>query len=214
LENFSKPSIEELRAESLTDQEVHELLERIGARDFGGAENSTIGAVAEATGKDPEAIGRLLADIRKEDFEKRFGLQLGEHESRIETLEERTARLQRLEAGPDAQSTHHQSIDLYAQVALDRLADRERQREALRPVAIVLAIVMLLVFVIMVGKRGPRPGSPDWHRPTVSTQIGDGQLTMDDVGNVWVQKNDGTRRDPTDEEKQRALEMSSAFISK
>src|SRR6476659_6924458 len=126
LENFSQPSVEQLRAESLTDQEVHELLERLGAKEFGGAENATIGAVAEATGNEPEAIGRLLAEIRKEDFEKRFGLQLGEHEARIETLEERTERLQRAERVA-AQSVRPKPMDPYAQAALDRLAEREQQ---------------------------------------------------------------------------------------
>lgn len=89
-----------LLAEELTSEEVRDLLQRLNARDMGGSEHATVSAVVEATGFDVATVWRLLAEIRKEDFEERFGLRLDHHEKRIETLEERAHRLEKLNKPP------------------------------------------------------------------------------------------------------------------
>ena len=208
MENFSQQPPVELQSEPLSDQEVHELLDRLGAKEFGGSEQATIGAVAEATGSDAVTIGRLLAEIRKEDFEKRFGLQLGEHEARLETLEERTDRIQRAERTAE-QTVRAKPMDPYAEAAIERLAEREQRRQEMRPYAIVLAIIMFIVFIAMIGNKNSRYSSPG---RSVSVEVGDGQLTMDEHGDMWVQKPDGTRRNPTDEERQRGGELGSLLV--
>ncbi len=53
-------------AEELTDEEVRDLLERLSESEL-GASKATVGAVIEATGTNLETVGRLLAEIRRED---------------------------------------------------------------------------------------------------------------------------------------------------
>ena len=138
------PRFAELLAEPLTDEEVRDLLERLGSKEFGGPENATVNAVVEATGASVATVGNLLAQIRKEDFEERFGLQLDHHESRIETLEERAQRLEVLSRPPPIQvQTSGHALDPYQQRALDRLAAQERQSEAMRPIALVVGACVL-----------------------------------------------------------------------
>jgi len=78
---------EELLSQTVSDAELREILERIGHDEFNGNPQPTIRDIAEGTSADPATIGRILGEIRKEDWEDRFGLKLKEHEHRIETLE-------------------------------------------------------------------------------------------------------------------------------
>ena len=102
----------------------------------------------------------------------------------------------------------HQTPD-EASAALDRLAEREQRRQEMRPYAIVLAIIMFIVFIAMIGNKNSRYSSPG---RSVSVEVGDGQLTMNEHGDMWVQKPDGTRRNPTDEERQRGGELGSLLV--
>lgn len=79
--------LDELLEEELTGSELSELLERLGAEEFGGSENSRLRDVVELTGQEPLSVARVLADIRKEDWEERFGSILEDHGERIERLE-------------------------------------------------------------------------------------------------------------------------------
>jgi hypothetical protein len=138
------PRFAELLAEPLTEEEVRDLLERLGSKEFGGPENATVNSVVEATGASVDTVGNLLAQIRKEDFEERFGLRLDHHENRIETLEERALRLEVLSRPPPVQvPTSGHALDPYQQRALDRLANQERQSEAMRPIALVIGAIVL-----------------------------------------------------------------------
>jgi hypothetical protein len=87
LEHHEDDPTQNLLDEELTKDELSEVLRRLGRWELGGSESSTIRDVAEATSADPQAIGRLLADIRKENFEEKYGLKIEEHEERIERLE-------------------------------------------------------------------------------------------------------------------------------
>lgn len=143
-----------LLAEELTDEEVRGLLERLNAREFGGSENATVGAVVEATGADVTVVGRLLAEIRKEDFEEKFGLQLKDHGLRIETLEEKTKRVESAVKKPEKAA----ALDHYQLKALDRLAEQERQGAEIKPSEIIFLAVLLMavmLFLVYITYSGP-----------------------------------------------------------
>lgn len=75
---------EQLLAEEITDAELREILERLGQDEFGGSGQSRVADIVELTGIPPEAICRILADIRKDEWEKRFGLRQDRMEARVD----------------------------------------------------------------------------------------------------------------------------------
>ena len=77
----------QLMSERLTKEEVREILTRLGAQEFGGPEESTLADVVEATDANPVTVARILADIRKEDWEERIGFILDDYAERLELLE-------------------------------------------------------------------------------------------------------------------------------
>jgi len=78
---------DDLLREQVSDDELRIILERIGQQEFGGEPATTVQDIVEGTGTDPIVIGRILGQIRKEAFEERFGLQLDDHEKRINKIE-------------------------------------------------------------------------------------------------------------------------------
>lgn len=203
----SQPQQADLLNEPLSDAEVRNLLERLGSQEFGGPETATLGAVAEATGSDPTTVGRLLAEIRKGEFEKKFGLQLQDHGQRIETLEERTKRLE-----PKPPVVAQQPLDRYQKIALDRLAEEERQKEWMSPYGYIgVGVIAVILFIVMlVGGQNPSndPGNPP---TTYGTSTHDGMVYTDGKGDFWVETKNGSRREPT--AKERASAASAAFAS-
>lgn len=180
-------------AEELTSKEVQGLLERLNAKEMGGSEHATVGAVVEATGSDPLTVGRLLAEIRKEDFEERFGIRINQHEKRIETLEVKSQH-----SPPPVRSAP--VIDPYQQAALDRLGKEERQRQALQPVGyVVCGVVALILLLLMLAASQAPTGSElnDWR---TSTTTHDGTVYLDSHGKSWVEIEGGGKREPTDQE--------------
>lgn len=200
----SQPQQSDLLNEPLSDAEVRNLLERLGSQEFGGPETATLGVVAEATGSDPTAVGRLLAEIRKGEFEKKFGLQLQDHGQRIETLEERTKRLE-----PKPPVVAQQPLDRYQKIALDRLAAEERQKERMWPYGYIgVGVIAVIAFIAMlVGGQNPSssnanatsPGSQSVTRISVGTT--DGKVLLDNNNKVWVDLNRGGTREATAEER-------------
>jgi len=88
MEQFSQAEQNnELLQQTVSDAELREILERIGHEEFNGNPLTTIQDIAEGTSAEPAAIGRILGEIRKEDWEKKFGLELKDHARRIITLE-------------------------------------------------------------------------------------------------------------------------------
>lgn len=154
------PKRDDLLAEPLSDAEVQTLLERLGAHEFGGPETATLGAVVEATGSDAATVGRLLAEVRKEDFEKRFGLELKDHGRRIESLEERAnkesqeprngAAKRYLREEPERNIYHERSLDLMAR------EDKEIEEHGLdgrwQAIIFALFIIFIATFPIMCGR--------------------------------------------------------------
>jgi len=92
----TQEQLDELLTQEITDDELKELLTRLGEIEFAWNPKTSIKDVVEATSADPLLIGRLLADIRKEDWEERFGLQVDDHEDRLERIEEEQRRTRRL----------------------------------------------------------------------------------------------------------------------
>lgn len=92
----TQEQLDDLLTQEISDEELKELLRRLGEIEFAWNPKTSIKDVVEATSADPLLIGRLLADIRKEDWEERFGLQVDDHEDRIERIEEEQRRTRRL----------------------------------------------------------------------------------------------------------------------
>lgn len=92
----TQEQLDELLIQEITDDELKELLRRLGEIEFAWNPRTSIKDVVEATSADPLLIGRLLADIRKEDWEERFGLRVDDHEDRLERTEEEQRRTRRL----------------------------------------------------------------------------------------------------------------------
>jgi hypothetical protein len=202
-----QPKQIDLLAEPLSDAEVRTLLERLGSREFGGPESATVGAVVEATGSDAETVGRLLAEIRKEDFEERFGLQLKDHGRRIETLEERSSRLERERQAerPRSYLRNEPEHDEYRERAINRLAEQERIAEESKPVASIVGSLFLLALVIYTGfvcarEEAKRPFVPPKslyeHRKMDGTVIYDNP----EGGGVFVKEPSGKVRPATESE--------------
>lgn len=200
----SQPQQADLLNEPLSDAEVRTLLERLGSQEFGGPETATLGALVEATGSDVTTVGRFLAEIRKGEFEKKFGLQLEDHGQRIETLEERTKRLE-----PKSPTATQQPLDRYQKIALDRLAEEERQKERMWPYGYIgVGVIAVILFIVMlVGGQNPSssnanadpPGSQSVSRISIGTT--DGKVLLDNNDKVWVDLNKGGTREATAEER-------------
>ena len=69
------------------------LVEWLTEREFADPPGSTLGAVVEATDIDPIQAAKLLSEWRGEVFEGRISAVMGDHEVRIEALEETTDAL-------------------------------------------------------------------------------------------------------------------------
>lgn len=81
---FESDPAASLLNEEVQDAEVREILERLAARDLGGSELATVGALCEATGATPQLVARLLAEIRQTNLDEKFGAILDDHEAALE----------------------------------------------------------------------------------------------------------------------------------
>lgn len=87
--------LEQLAREPVSPQELRTLLERLGSQELGGPEEPDVRAVSEATGVPVEAIGRILADIRRKELHDRYGRDIERHERDIRRLELTTDQIAR-----------------------------------------------------------------------------------------------------------------------
>lgn len=145
---------EALMKEPLEDAEVHALLERLGEAQFAGDERATVGAVIEATGADPVLVARYLAEIRGKAFEERYRGAFEDHETRIDSLEERAARLERarppvLHKPPAPRPYTREQLEIR-----DRAVRGEMEDDQLKIVWMVVAILAFIVFLWMSGGGG------------------------------------------------------------
>ncbi len=194
-------NLETLAREELTDAEVREVLERLGAEQMGGSERPTVGAVAEATGTGPEVIGRILGEIRKRDLEARFGTAIDRHEVEIKRLDQQTARLARERAKIYPQDD--EVTEEIERIARERIAQRK-----LAPLSAVAVAFIVIVAIGLAGRNGSGSGYSAPSEYSMTTKKGV-ELHLNSNGETWAIGPDGTRRPVREDEQQ---DMSTLYI--
>lgn len=202
-DHFQTPeSLDNLRNERLTVEEVREILQRLACKEFGGSELATIGSVSEASNTSTESIARILADIRQIELKELFGKRLAQHES---ILEEHSEKIQRIERSPTRSHNFNEEVS----DELVRMAEqRIRARNSEQILATILVTISILAFVFLyfssnVTRQSNPALEPKW---TSSTTTKDGHtITTDQSGNVWVTEKSGIQRPPNKSEEHDAL---------
>ena len=141
-QEFDLRAQDELLSEQLTGDELREVLERLGENEFALNEFSTVRDVAEGTGAAPVAIGRALAEVRKQDFEERFASAFGEHEKRISKLEG-TPRAGRLSVAEPS------TREALAFLEVERLSQQQRRHRAQLRTRVITVVVLLLTNLLV-----------------------------------------------------------------
>lgn len=194
LENDGQKSAADILDEELSQDELRELLRRIGQTDYGD-ESSKVKDVAEATGRDPVAIGRILADIRKESFEAKYGLKIEEHEERIERIEHLgapVASTRRVAVLPPADELRELGTDDVR--VLHQMVQERRVGTVIGIVVCLLAgIVLLITLVARPGGAAGRPG------PTVTVNV-KGVAVTGPMNGPFTATDHGKTRPATSEE--------------
>lgn len=200
-EELNWASVDELLKEAVTDDEVREILERLSVHDGGGSDYATVAAISETTGVPPEAIGRMLAEIRQTNLEERFGSELLAHEKRLEShhsqLRELEHKVERVTTAPKA------GINPEVQEELVSLSKERILARQWGPLGLFLVLAMILV-ALMASSNHLTKAPP--FTGTISTTNGQGETVVsDEYGKVWVEGKDGRRRSPTSEERASAM---------
>jgi hypothetical protein len=197
----------ELLQEHVTDAELRELLERLGKAEMGGPEEATVGAIVEATGASPVEVGRILSQVRQEQYEQRFAETFDDHEERIEKLESvpvTRTRTYREEFDPE----HREILKEYA----ERTALEKRTRPYMLLIMIALALIVLAVVNSPRGEQDSNvvpPGAAGFGQedPTTGKRVERG---MD--GTYSVHTRDGAVRPATADEV-RELDTAEALLN-
>jgi hypothetical protein len=143
----------ELRQQEITDAELRELLERLGQEEMGGSGLSRVGDVVEATGASSQVIGRMLADIRKDDWERRFGLRQEVVEKKVETHGRILSDHERRLTSPGGQTRTDE--ELYDAM----LAERQRRHLPAAILALVVGFIMVIVLISAIGSKNAERNS-------------------------------------------------------
>ncbi len=215
LNSFGPDEEHSLLQQELSDSEVREILERLSAEEFAAPLHATVSAVCEATGASADVIGRILADIRKQNIEERYGEAIERHEEKIGELDERTHELAN-ETGfirsrtdslivSDRRSRGSLAQDSEVAAELDRIARENIAARKMTPYSIAFLIIALIVFAPFMCS-SPQAGLPDTPTFTSSIDLQNGaRITADDRGGLWVTEADGSKREPTAAEREEAL---------
>ncbi len=151
-ERFDEQAPAALLDEGLSEVEVRALLERLTHAEYEGGEYPKVRDVIEATGADPRTIAEMLVEIRKEEFEKRFGLRQDALEERVEEHEE---RIEDLEAGSSTRNMDWRDPRVRSQVYDAMQAERANRNAIAIPFAIVLAMLMVMGVLVLASNRLP-----------------------------------------------------------
>lgn len=178
-------------AEELTDEEVRDLLERLSENELGGSAKATVGAVMEATGTDLETVGRLLAEIRKED---------------APVLEEQKPPIAPpvLIPRPGA-AIRELDIDEYRRQNQDRLAEQERRkddRERTGRIFVGTLAASLIVALGVICPKVPTSAPSLQAKPLQELHMDNGAIIYDNPrgGGVFVKEPTGRVREATEAE--------------
>lgn len=188
---------EELLNEEVTPDELREILDRLGQREFGGSPNSTIRDISESTSADPILIGRLLAEIRNEELQCRLGLQVEEHEQRIEHIEHVQEKIQRQPRLDDPLAgLNSDEVEELRYVA----EERRRQREMQSLVIPILIAIILLGFLIGAVTSSRKTSYPyDEPKTSYSMEV-DGVQVSGSIGGPFTANDHGKTRPATQKE--------------
>lgn len=145
----------ELLQEEITDRELRELLQRLGQEEFEGSGKTRVADLMEATGASLDAVAGHLADIRRGDWEAKFGRRQDVVERRVDrhenVLKKHGAEIKDLRQGSPGRA---------------RISDREIhtavQREEGRQAAVTMAVIgIILAFgYVFMSARAPHPTVP------------------------------------------------------
>lgn len=142
----------ELLEEEVTDSELREILDRLGQEEFEGGELSRVADVVEATGAPSEVIGRILADIRKEDWEAKFGARQAKTEKTIDDHERRLRHQESLvSAHPPAPRRRFSASREPTPAEIHNEVERERTKRMTSRViwlTVVVAVIGIIVFLV------------------------------------------------------------------
>ncbi|MEQ1822229.1 MAG: hypothetical protein ABL949_06955 [Fimbriimonadaceae bacterium] len=100
--------LDALAAEELSSSELHQILNRLSAEEF-GSENPTVSAVAEATGASVVLVARILTDIRQQSLNEMFGSEISQHRKEIERLTREMQAIKRMTAEAQLANTELES---------------------------------------------------------------------------------------------------------
>ena len=169
-------------AERVSDDELREILQRLGEADFGGDERATVGVVVEVTGVDLATVLRLLGEIRQRDLDA--------HREALAAVESRVARLESRPIPPS------------------RVVYREREEpsessKAVGAIALLLSVFVAWTVYLAASQSSPAQGAII-DGAAISNDVGDGTLTFGPDGQVVVLLRGGGTRPITHEEKARA----------
>lgn len=176
-------------AERISDNELREILQRLGEAEFGGDERATVGAVVEATGADAATILRFLGEIRQRS--------LDDQRKAMTAMERRVARL---ESRPAEVPTH----------VVYREAEARSEGSKAVSTAFVFALVCIALILFLIVLSSP-PRHSFTEGATYSTEVHDGTLVLGPDGEPKVKLRDGGTRQPTSEEKGLAYSLASAM---
>jgi len=193
--------LNELLSQEVTDEELRKLLERLGEIEFAWSPRTTVGDVVEATASDPLTLGRLLANIRKEDWEERFGLRLSDVENRVARIENESSH----QESKYSNRSGEPSLGLVTtapQLPLSSssgLAEETAMRFA-NVVRIILAIIAISLFCLVFqtdSRQEPRVVQIPSYKVQFKEVVLDGPLD----GPVYATDKQGKRRPATKTEK-------------
>lgn len=197
-EHTSNP-LEELAREPVTSQELRALLERLGSQEFGGPEEPDVRAVSEATGVPVEAIGRILADIRRKELHDRYGRDIERHEQDIRRLELTTDQIAR--RGPAVTGFDPEVVREIEAVARERIRERSTSAVGVMLLAALIAVAIALAAGSSVGRAHPQRA-----RSAASVKMSSGaEVYVDSNGNEWVIDRNGTQRAPRGDDEESAV---------
>lgn len=166
--------LEQLAAEPLEPSEVRLILERLAVEEFGGPDRPTIGEVAEVGNTSPEAVGRILAQIRGttlESWKRSFEGRLDGHDERLRRLESAKQTVTPSFAG--LKPTYRQpKIEL----STDRLI-----------ISSVAGIIVVIALVVWIRGVSGSPGSERW-RDGVARIGSGGHMFGYDEGCNWSEE--------------------------
>jgi hypothetical protein len=142
---------EELLQEEIKDAELRQLLDRLGQQEFGGSGLSRVADVVEATGATPRAVAEALADIRKEDWERKFGARQALVEKRQDDQGMVINHHAQVLADHERRLTGKTPRDFDARAEAQRYTERmDRMRSPYTPFILGAAmIIAIYLFIVM-----------------------------------------------------------------